>query len=553
MSKTRHYGNTTHGRISGWMAALLLSLPGAAPVAATSLALECRPQPEPAALLCRYEPPPGTTTLPTAQLETGASLSLDYTRRYAATEDPVALLVLVDVSDPGRDADVRRSRDLTASLADFLPASFPLGLASFAGGIDLRVHLGTDRTALREALSGIEAVGLTTELYRSVLQGIETLSLSDTPRRRLLIFSDGLAEDVAYGHDDAVRAAREAGVIITGLGLPRTPALSVALQSLRRLAEETGGAYREVASTSPDWSTVLGDFDSGGELQVDLSPVQAGSPATNIEFTVELEQFRATRSVAYTPPPAAPQPVVVQAPAAEPVTADLPVQGPVPAMTEAKPVAEAVPVEEPAVAPVAPPAKGLTEEKPAPPVSRPVATPWTAGSEIPAAAGLLALLVFGAGLWGWRRRQRRGTQVASTGAEAGAPGGPPPTAPIAFLVAKGLLTHHPIWRVPCRLGRAPNNDVVLNDNSVSRHHAEIERRPDGGFGITDLDSLNGIYIEGKRLDQGRLFEGCQIDVGDLSFRFTLIDPASDEQQATVMIRTDAPPTEQHPLLTGARH
>lgn len=49
-----------------------------------------------------------------------------------------------------------------------------------------------------------------------------------------------------------------------------------------------------------------------------------------------------------------------------------------------------------------------------------------------------------------------------------------------------------------RIGQGPNNDIVLDDDTVSTSQARIEFA-DGGWHITDLDSKNGTYLGGTRL------------------------------------------------------
>ncbi|MFF2779074.1 FHA domain-containing protein [Streptomyces sp. NPDC058052] len=48
-----------------------------------------------------------------------------------------------------------------------------------------------------------------------------------------------------------------------------------------------------------------------------------------------------------------------------------------------------------------------------------------------------------------------------------------------------------------RIGRAPDNDVVVADLVVSRHHAELIARPDGTYWIHDLGSHNGTFLNGR--------------------------------------------------------
>ena len=53
-----------------------------------------------------------------------------------------------------------------------------------------------------------------------------------------------------------------------------------------------------------------------------------------------------------------------------------------------------------------------------------------------------------------------------------------------------------------RIGRAEDNDVEVDDLSVSRHHAEL-RNTGGGYEIVDLDSRNGTFLNGSPIFTGR--------------------------------------------------
>jgi SARP family transcriptional regulator, regulator of embCAB operon len=68
-----------------------------------------------------------------------------------------------------------------------------------------------------------------------------------------------------------------------------------------------------------------------------------------------------------------------------------------------------------------------------------------------------------------------------------------------------------------RIGRSPDNDIVLSDAKVSRHHAVIT--DDGRtFLMTDLGSANGVRVRGQRIDPStELGEGDRIRIGDQEF------------------------------------
>ncbi|MEU9991749.1 FHA domain-containing protein [Streptomyces sp. NPDC048045] len=53
-----------------------------------------------------------------------------------------------------------------------------------------------------------------------------------------------------------------------------------------------------------------------------------------------------------------------------------------------------------------------------------------------------------------------------------------------------------------RIGRALENELVVSDLQVSRHHAEFHSTPDGRFEIRDLGSHNGTYVNGQPIAKG---------------------------------------------------
>ncbi len=69
-----------------------------------------------------------------------------------------------------------------------------------------------------------------------------------------------------------------------------------------------------------------------------------------------------------------------------------------------------------------------------------------------------------------------------------------------------------------RIGRVPDNDVVLPDLDVSRHHAELRRMPTGGYQIVDLASHNGTYVNGRRVNSATLTEQDIVSIGHSTFR-----------------------------------
>lgn len=62
------------------------------------------------------------------------------------------------------------------------------------------------------------------------------------------------------------------------------------------------------------------------------------------------------------------------------------------------------------------------------------------------------------------------------------------------------------------IGRGPDQDIFLDDVTVSRRHAEVTVG-EGNPRIKDVGSTNGIYVKGARLDEAALEPGDEIIIG----------------------------------------
>jgi two-component system cell cycle response regulator len=78
------------------------------------------------------------------------------------------------------------------------------------------------------------------------------------------------------------------------------------------------------------------------------------------------------------------------------------------------------------------------------------------------------------------------------------------------------------------IGRAADVDLMVDDTSVSRHHARVARTPEGAFYAEDLDSKNGTFLGVQRIGIALLRGGDQLQLGPhLHVRFAIVDPIEE--------------------------
>lgn len=71
------------------------------------------------------------------------------------------------------------------------------------------------------------------------------------------------------------------------------------------------------------------------------------------------------------------------------------------------------------------------------------------------------------------------------------------------------------------LGRHPENQICLEDDGISRHHARITQK-DGEFWIEDLQSSNGTYLNGRRVHSCQMSNGDTLHLGPrVCFRLSI--------------------------------
>jgi pSer/pThr/pTyr-binding forkhead associated (FHA) protein len=91
------------------------------------------------------------------------------------------------------------------------------------------------------------------------------------------------------------------------------------------------------------------------------------------------------------------------------------------------------------------------------------------------------------------------------------------------------------------VGRTEENDLVVNHRSISRNHAKVTRDPETGrYTISDLQSSNGVRVNGQDYGKVELRRGDTIDLGHVRLRF--VEPGEDFVFARDAVIADIPET-----------
>jgi pSer/pThr/pTyr-binding forkhead associated (FHA) protein len=80
-------------------------------------------------------------------------------------------------------------------------------------------------------------------------------------------------------------------------------------------------------------------------------------------------------------------------------------------------------------------------------------------------------------------------------------------------------TRYPLSPERTSIGRSRDNSIRLADERASRRHARVDLQQ-GTFVISDLDSANGTFVNGQRIQRHALRSGDEIRIGDTQLGFS---------------------------------
>jgi pSer/pThr/pTyr-binding forkhead associated (FHA) protein len=92
-----------------------------------------------------------------------------------------------------------------------------------------------------------------------------------------------------------------------------------------------------------------------------------------------------------------------------------------------------------------------------------------------------------------------------------------------------ILLYEPVISI----GRIEENDVCLQDNSISRHHARLQQQDDGSYVLYDLGSSNGIYMMGRKITHPlRIVHGDRVIFGHIECLISRVSGVSRTRRST---------------------
>lgn len=409
-----------------------------------------------------------------------------------------AILLLVDKTlGNGKDSNEKTREKLWKSIRDTMgkfsgvaeTAPYQVGVATFsAGNIDIMAPMGSKKSIVDSAIEKVVFNGVSPELYLGTKRAIEWFSGTPADRKFIVLISDGISNDKVISQQDVVQAALKAKVHICTIGFPKSAEARDGVQRLDPLADETGGYPLRADGGDPKLPTdaesnLLKFVISGGRAEIQLS---APKGAVNIEGKVQTEFGKL-----YTFAQSVESSGVVESSSKQP-----------------------------------------NDQTPAPVSSAPsfadklrehLVLAILGGGALLVALLLLGLLIARSGKKSEAFPPPEPFPPAfDPPAESGDTQMPEPAATVfAWLVTLDAdETRYPIAKAVVRIGRKADNDIVMKNNSVSNHHAEVIKRGDK-FIIADLEASNGVFIADKRVDKATLADGDIIELGEVRLRFTL--------------------------------
>jgi len=527
--------------LAGGMALLLAGTPGLAQspkVARDSLKFD--PDPATKKLAVGFRMVDELNVIPVQAVADGKAENLELSwEAWVGDKAPAcAWMIVVDTSNLERKKTVAKCVDEVRSLMAALPkqdkvAVYTLGLdlveaVPFAGTPEERV----------KGLAGIKPAGdvsMATLIYSNLRNGLGRLAELKEPQKAVLLMTDG--KDETPGGAPAweiekkklIDAAKSAGIVIHTLGYAESARDLPSLGGVQDISKSTEGMFRQAAVDTKELPT--------GTLSL-LSGVMHGAGTVRIDVSKLTEPAALTVTVKN----AAGKTAVLQVPRDEVAKA----MGASPADIEAARVKKEKEDKDAAdkndadgkkaAADKLAEDKKLADKTAADKVAKDKEESDREAAKkkkiLIGVGSCVAVLVVVVVLLMVRASRKRAAEEearlaeeerAARGARRQAEETKKPEAPaLAWLeMCDAQQTRHPVRIPSLKIGRGQHNDLTLRNDSISGNHCVLNCNREKEWSITDLNSGNGVVLNGERVVQASLRHGDVIELGELKMRFLL--------------------------------
>ena len=393
--------------------------------------------------------------------------------QFEPRNQTLAVMFMIQMMDPSRRSVMTPMLDTVIKIADPRDSRHRYAAYTVANDLNLVADFASSKGEFDKQVRTVRGAALPTQLYKGALEAVAKLAEEKAERKALVILGDGNSDDQSYEHEQVVKAAKEAGVIIHALGFTAEAVEQPKFQNIRRLADDTGGFRREVRV--------------GATQKYSIGP----------QFVAEALENGGTATISLREPPG---------PATVTMTADF--GG---GRSESVHYAMTVPATPTAPQPSAP---GQFEPAAPPGAWYQMLFAWARENKAVALISGIALGLgtIGLALFGFSSYAARKDRLGAGLAEQPVYGW--------LDMLDGNASRYPLQTTNVRIGRHRDNDICLLNDSISRRHAvlhfDAEKRT---FVITDLGGGNGVIVNKVKQQSHDLNDGDLVELGEVRLRF----------------------------------
>ena len=221
----------------------------------------------------------------------------------------VSVLIAVDASGSMRGGPIDSVKSAMKSFIMQIKEFDQISILSFHDEVETIATFTSSIDTLIESTENIAAKGSRTELYYGIRTGLkmlgETENLND--KKILIVLSDGKNEGEAYTDDDCINLANELGIPVYSIGF-HSSADKKYLRVLERISDKTGGEYNYSSTTEElkaTYSKVFEQIQDRTVLCYTTSIFEADSLEHSVSVAVEVNGNTGESSFTFRSPPKA--------------------------------------------------------------------------------------------------------------------------------------------------------------------------------------------------------------------------------------------------------